>query len=176
MKRTLFEISEDLVALGDLLDEQDGDITETEAQFDAWFAELGEARDEKLDSYAYLIKESEADADRLKDEIDRLRARKNAAENKAKKLKERLEMFLKIQNIEKIKTDRFTFALQKPGGKPRVELLERFQEHPEELPEPLRRVKFEPNLEAIRELIETTDDQANYYGRIVEGEKKLRIR
>lgn len=176
MKRTLFDISEDLLALADLLDEQDGDVTETEAQFDAWFAELGEARDEKLDSYAYLIKESEADADRLKDEIDRLRSRKTAAENKAKKLKERLEMFLKIQGIEKIKTDRFTFALQKPGGKPRVELLEKYAEHPEELPEGWRRVKFEPNLEAIREAIEAGDDVATYYGRIVESEKRLRIR
>lgn len=176
MKRTLFDISEDLLALGDLLDEQDGDITETEAQFDAWFAELGDERDAKLDAYGYLVKETEAEADRLKDEIDRLRSRKTASENKAKRLKERLEVFLKVQGIEKIKTDRFTFALQKPGGKPKVELAEYFANHPEELPEPLRRVKFEPNLEAIRELIETTDDQANYYGRIVESEKKLRIR
>ena len=176
MKRTLFDISEDLLALADLLDEQDGDITETEAQFDAWFGELGEERDAKLDAYAYLVKETEAEADRLKDEIDRLRSRKTAAENKAKRLKERLELFLKVQDIDKIKTDRFTFALQKPGGKPKVELSEYFTNHPEELPEALRRVKFEANLEAIRELIETGETEAGYYGRIVESERRLRIR
>jgi chromosome segregation ATPase len=176
MKRTLFDISEDLLTLADLLDEQDGDVTETEAQFDAWFSELGEERDAKLDAYAYLIKETESEADRIKDEIDRLRARKTAAENKAKRLKERLEIFLKVQDIEKIKTDRFTFALQKPGGKPRVEVAEYFTNHPEELPESLRRVKFEANLEAIRELLETGGTEAEYYGRIVESEKRLRIR
>lgn len=176
MKRTLFDITEDLLALADLLDEQDGDITETEAQFDAWFAELGEERDNKLDGYAYLIRDCEAEAERLKDEVDRLRARKTAAENKAKKLKERLEVFLKIQGIEKIKTDRFTFALQKPGGKPKVEVEAKYLEHPEELPEAFRRVKFEANLDALREAFEAGDEVAGFYASIVESEKRLRIR
>ena len=176
MKRTLFDIGEDLLALADLLDEQDGDITETEAQFDAWFGELGEERDAKLDAYAYLVKETESESDRIKDEIDRLRARKTAADNKAKRLKERLEIFLKIQGIDKIKTDRFTFALQKPGGRPKVEVADYFADCPEELPEGLRRVKFEPDLEMIRQALETDPENNYIFGQIIESEKKLRIR
>ena len=176
MTRKLFDISEDLLTLSDLLEEQKGDVTETEAAFDAWFAELGSERDEKLDGYAWLISSLESDAEALKSEIDRLRARKSAFENKAKSLKSRLEAFLKIQGIEKIQTTRHTFALQKPGGKPRFILSDEFDGHPEELPEHLRRVKFEPDLVAIRAEVEADPENCWIYGHIEESEKKLRIR
>jgi len=176
MTRGLFDISEDLLTLADLLEEQEGDVTETEAAFDAWFGELGTERDEKLDAYAYLIASINLDINGLKDEIDRLKARKTTFENKVKKLKERLEMFLKIQGIEKIQTTRHTFALQKPGGKPRFILSDEFEGHAEELPEHLRRVKFEPDLVAIRAEFEADPENCWIYGHIEEPEKKLRIR
>ena len=176
MNRTLFDISEDLLALSDLLDEQDGDITNHEEAFDRWFEELGAERDAKLDGYAYLIRQLEADAQMLKEEADRLKARKTANDNKVKKLKERLEHFLKLQGIEKLQTDRFTFALQKPGGRPKVEVADYFADCPEELPEGLRRVKFEPDLEMIRQALETDPENHYIFGQIIESEKKLRIR
>jgi hypothetical protein len=176
MTRGLFDISEDLLALADLLEEQDGDITETEAAFDAWFAQLGSERDQKLDGYAWLISTLESDAETLKSEIERIRARKSAFENKAKGLKARLEAFLKIQGIEKIQTTRHTFALQKPGGKPKFILADLFAEHPEELPEGFRRVKFEADLNAIREAVETDPENNSIYGHTEESEKRLRIR
>ena len=176
MKRGLFDISEDLLALADLLEEQDGDITDAEEAFDKWFAELGTERDEKLDGYAWLISSLESDAEALKNEIDRLRARKTAFENKAKSLKSRLEAFLKIQGIDKIQTTRHTFALQKPGGKPKFVLSDEFEGHPEELPEHLRRVKFEADLIAIRAEFEADPENCWIYGHIEEPEKKLRIR
>ena len=176
MTRGLFDISEDLLALADLLEEQDGDITETEAAFDAWFAQLGSERDQKLDGYAWLISTLESDAETLKSEIERIRARKSAFENKAKSLKARFEAFLKIQGIEKIQTTRHTFALQKPGGKPRFILSDEFEGHAEELPEHLRRVKFEPDLVAIRAEFEADPENCWIYGHIEEPEKKLRIR
>ena len=176
MTRKLFEISEDLLTLSDLLEEQEGDVTETEAAFDTWFAELGSERDEKLDGYAWLISSLESDAEALKSEIERLRARKSAFENKAKSLKSRLEAFLKIQGIEKIQTTRHTFALQKPGGKPKFILADIFAEHPEELPEGFRRVKFEADLNAIREAVETDPENNSIYGHTEESEKRLRIR
>lgn len=178
MSRTLFDITEDLLALEDILDEVGGDVSdeEAEAAVDRWLTDLGEERDKKLESYAWLIKRLEGDADTIKGEMDRLRLRRQTAENKAKRLKERLELFLKMQGIDKIQTERFTFALQKPGGKPRVELGFFFQEHPEELPEGLRRVKFEPDLEAIRQRIEEGDEDIKMIAHVVEGEKRLRIR
>ena len=175
-RRTLFDIQNDILALGDLLEEQDGDITNCEEQFDQWFSELGDERDSKLDGYAYLIRQLESDADIIKAEMDRLKARRTAAENKVKKLKERLEHYLKINEIDKIQTQRFTFGLQKPGGKPKVQVSDYFENHPEELPEHLRRVKFEADLEAIREALETDPNENSIFGQIVEADKKLRIR
>jgi len=178
MKRTLFDIHNDILALDDLLTEIGGEVTEETAEtaIDSWFAELGEERDSKLDGYAYLIRQLESDAETLKAEMDRLKARRTTAENKVKKLKERLEHFLKIQGIDKIQTERFTFALQKPGGKPKVQLSDYFETHPEELPEGLRRVKFEADLEAIREALSNDYENNSIFGQIVESDKKLRIR
>ena len=176
MTRGLFDISADLLALSDLLEEQEGDVTGAEEAVDKWLGELGAERDEKLDAYAWLIASINSDVNAIKDELDRLKARKTAFENKAKKLKERLEAFMKIQGIEKMQTTRHTFALQKPGGKPKFILSDEFDGHPEELPEHLRRVKFEADLNAIREAVEADPENCWIYGHIEESEKKLRIR
>lgn len=178
MTKNLFEISDDLLALDALLDEIGGDISDAEAEaaVDAWLKELGAERDSKLEAYAYLIKENEARAAALKEEAARLKARREAAENKADRLKTRLEIFLKVQGIDRIQTERFTFALQKPGGKPRVAIAEAYEENPVELPERFRRVKFEADLNAIREALEIEDPEVEGIGIIMEPEKRLRIR
>ena len=176
--KTLFNISDDIRALDDLLIEIDGEVTDTTAEeaIDNWLAELGEERDEKLDQYAWLITQSEGYAENIKAEIDRLKRRQKAMENKATRLKERLELFLKTHGIEKIQTAKFTFALQKSGGKPKVILDDYFIDHAVELPEGLRRVKFEPDLSAIREKIEAGDEYALGIARLETPQKKLRIR
>ena len=58
-RRTLFDISTDLMAFYDRIEELGGDITapEVEQAIDAWFERLSHERDEKLDNYAALIRE-----------------------------------------------------------------------------------------------------------------------
>jgi hypothetical protein len=79
-RRTLFEISTDLLALYDRIEELGGDVTapDVEQAIDAWFERLSHERDEKLDNYAALIRELEARAQARRDEAKRLadRARK----------------------------------------------------------------------------------------------------
>lgn len=176
--RTLFNISDDICALDDLLTEIEGEVTDvtTEEAIDSWLAQLGEERDEKLDQYAWLITQTEGYAETIKAEVDRLKRRQKTMENKATRLKERLEHFLKTHEIEKIQTSKFTFALQKSGGKPKVILDEYFVDNAVELPEGLRRVKFEPDLTAIRERIEAGDEYALGIATLEEPQKKLRIR
>jgi outer membrane murein-binding lipoprotein Lpp len=178
MTRTLFDITNDLQALDDLLSEMDGDVSEGDAEvaIDKWLTQLGEERDNKLNAYAYLIKSLDAQTDALKSEMDRLRARRNATENKIAKLKERLQFHLETSGTEKIKTDLFTFAVQKSGGKPKVVLSDYYLEHPVELPEGMRRVKFEADLEAIREAIENDPENNKVFGYIAEPGRHLRIR
>lgn len=178
MSRTLFEITNDLQALDDLLTEVGGEVTEADAEeaIDRWLSELANERENKLNAYAYLIKSLDAQSSALKDEVDRMRARKTATENKISKLKERLQYHLETQGIDKVQTDLFTFAVQKSGGKPKMILNEYFERHPEELPEGFRRVKFEPNLDAIREAIVADPETHSDLGYIAEQGKHLRIR
>lgn len=177
--RTIFEISNDLLALEMLLAEAEGDVTDesSEAAIDSWLAELGEARDQKLDSYARLIRAIEGDAEIVKAEADRLKARQKALESRAARLKDRLEAFLRVQGIERIETPNFTFAMQKAGGKPKVILNAYYVDNPAELPEGLRRVKFEADLNAIREALEADEDSAiKEIAQLDEPIKRLRIK
>lgn len=178
MTRTIFDIADDMQAIDDLLNEVGGDVTDEQAEeaIDKWLAELGNERDRKLDGYAHLIKSFSSTADSIKDEIDRLRARKQAHENSVARLKQRLQVYFEREGIEKVKTDLHTFAIQKNGGKPKVVLSDYFAEHPVELPEQLRRVKFEPDLEALRDALETDPEEFKVYGQIAEPGKSLRIR
>lgn len=174
--RTLYEISEDLRALYALLEEEEGEVSNTETAFDQWFAELGTERNKKLENYAYLIQSLESNAKALKEEMDRLRDRKSSMESKAKRLKERLEYHFKSHDIDRIETEKFTFAMQKPGGKPKFILSDYFEAHPEELPEGLRRVRFEPDLNEIKEMVEKDPENYGIYGTHAEVERRLRIK
>jgi hypothetical protein len=60
--RTLFQISDDLHALAELLDESEGVIDNdlADAAVDQFLAELGAETDRKVDNYCALIKELEA--------------------------------------------------------------------------------------------------------------------
>ena len=176
--RTIFDISEDLKALDDLLSDIGGEVTdeETEKAIDAWLAELGEERDRKLNNYAYLIRSIERSNEAVAEEIARLRDRKQAGENKVARLKERLKVYLEVNGIDKIKTDLFTFAVQQSGGKPKVNLVAYYAENPVELPEGLRRVKFEADLEAIREKLEAGEEWVSDFADLSKPGRHLRIR
>lgn len=150
--KTLFEISNDIHALADLLEETGGEVTpETEAAIDQWFAEVETDRDAKIDNYCALIKHLEATAKARQEESKRLQSLAKTDENSADRLKRRLHMFFQIHGIPKVETLRFKVRRQANGGKHPVILDEHFQRHPEELPEKYRRVIFEPNLDVIRE-------------------------
>jgi hypothetical protein len=176
--RTLFNISDDLLALDALLDEIDGDVTEgnTEDIIDGWLSALQGDLSDKLTSYGFLIRSLESDVKGIKDELDRLKARKSARENRVTALKERLEAFMKVQGKDRIETPVFTFALQKAGGKPKVTVADHYLEHPEELPEGFRRVKFEVDLVAVREQLEAGNEDVKEWASLEVSQPKLRIR
>lgn len=176
MTRTLFNISEDLRTLADLLEEVGGEVTseEAEAAIDSFFAELGAERNNKIDSYCGLIRELEAKADVRKLEANRLLSLAATDELTARKLKFRLHAFLQLHGEQKIETARFKISRVKNGGKTPVEFSEYFQNNPEELPESLRRVVFTPNSEALRGLLES--GEGTEFGQLKERGEHLRIK
>jgi hypothetical protein len=120
---TLLEISGDLLALSDLLEESGGEVTpETEAAIDAWFADLGEQRDAKIDNYAALVRELTLRAAARKEEQERLALCVRVDENTVKRLKERLKLFMELQGLRKLETARYRVSVQANGGRPPLEI------------------------------------------------------
>lgn len=67
----------------------------------------------KADGYAKVIKELEADTDKLTSEINRLSVRKQSLQNNIKKMKQSLTVAMQTTGKTKFKTDLFSFNIQK---------------------------------------------------------------
>jgi len=80
----IFNIQSDYAAIMAELDALEGEIT---PELEEALAINEEDRDAKMEAYAYIIKEAEANTSLIKDEIDRLRTLTKLNENKAKRLK-----------------------------------------------------------------------------------------
>lgn len=116
--RTLYDITDDVMALESLLDEAGGDITDPAvcAAFDAWVAELATDMGNKVDNYAAMIRELEFRAADAKEEAARLIARAKSAESKREFLASRLQTALEMQGSPKIEGRRFTVSIVGNGG------------------------------------------------------------
>ncbi|HET7322689.1 MAG TPA: siphovirus Gp157 family protein [Longimicrobiaceae bacterium] len=126
MSQTLITIEQDLDALDALLAELGGEISEEEAEaaIDAWFSELGEARDAKLDGYARRIQALDIAASAKKEEIARLAAGRKRDETNADWMKRRLLDYVQRRGAEikgkttrQIETTLFRFVETLNGGK-----------------------------------------------------------
>lgn len=109
MKKSLFDISDDMLAIREMFDNFDGDVTDGDVA--GWIDKLFEAGkeneeefDRKVDSYIWLIKEMRNDAAGCKTESDRLSALKKRKEDHADKLVNRLAETFKRLKITERKT------------------------------------------------------------------------
>ncbi|QHQ61365.1 hypothetical protein Ana3638_11760 [Anaerocolumna sedimenticola] len=146
---SLYQITESYDAVLNML--YDEEIDE-QTIIDTLEAIEGEFED-KADNYAKLYKSLKYDAEVIKAEIDRLRARLNTNENRAQILKDTLEANMKQIGKTKFKTTLFSFNIQKNGGlQPlRLDVLD-----VKDLPKAYRIPQDPlPNNERIRELLST---------------------
>lgn len=172
MNRTLFAISDDLLALDALLEELGGDVTEetTAAAIDDWLGTLGAERDQKLDNYAALIREIEARAEARKTEAHRLAELVRIDTNRAAVLKARLKNFFIVHDLKPIETARFKLSLVNNGG-----VLPLVVDLPaDDLPEAFQRVKLEVDNDAIRSALD--EGEVLPFARYGERGKSLRIK
>lgn len=106
---TLYELT------GAYLDVQkavyDPDFDQESAE--AALADITDALEEKADNYARIIKQLDADADAIAEEIRRLSARKAMLDNRADWLKGHLQMAMTATGKTKFKTAFFSFGIQK---------------------------------------------------------------
>lgn len=148
--KSLLDISADLQAIADLIDETGGELTpESEAALDQWFAEASADRDRKLDGYAALIRELTLRAAARKEEQERLAIRVRVDEATVRGLKDRLVLFFASQGLRKIETARYKLALVQNGGLAPLEVLVPV----DQLDDAYVKVRREVDVDALRKAI-----------------------
>ena len=97
----LYEIDQGLRALWDKIIEQDGELTEEDAQA---LDELEVAKDEKVKGYGLIIRETVSEIARVKAETERLNKIGKAMQNKVDWLTSRLSGFMHEHQINEFKS------------------------------------------------------------------------
>lgn len=105
---TLYELTGEYLELLNMAQEEDDE----EVIKDTLEAIGGEIED-KADGYAVVIKELEADTDKIDKEIKRLQEKKKTINNNIGRIKFSLENAMKITGKVKFKTLLFSFGIQK---------------------------------------------------------------
>ena len=153
----LFHIGDDELALHAILEEVGGDISdeEAEAAIEAWFAEIEQDLEKKVDGYCALVKHFTKVAEARKEEAKRIEAMAKADANRAERMKSRLQLFMQNTNRQKIETLRFKVRRQANGVAPFI-IKEEYLNNPDLLPEGL--YKKVPHTAAIKEAVEQGDE------------------
>lgn len=143
----LYEITGAWIRLQELLEDPEVDqqlvedcIKDTEEELEV-----------KADGYCRVIKNLEGHIAAIDKELDRLTKIKKSCKSGIDRLKGNLYESMTAMNKREIPNDLFTIKIQKNGGKAPVIL---DVEDTDDLPDELVRIKEEPDLDAIRELIE----------------------
>lgn len=121
--------------------------------------------EEKVENTVKVIKNKEADVDKLKEEIDRLTKRKKSIENDITRLKTGLQGAFEITGHEKVKTLLFTVSLA--NNQPSVVVDE------ELLPKKYFVQKLTPDKTTIKELLKAGK---KVKGAVLQESRSLRIR
>lgn len=155
-KRSLVEISDDLRAIDELMDEVGGELADASLEhwFDSITAEIGAQRDAKVDNYCALIDNLDAQAKRHREDAKRLAEWAQVDENKVRRLKERLLWFFEAQGLQRLVTAHYKPRIQSNGGVQPLAVNLR----PEDLPEEFQRVTVEADNDRIRTFLESGEE------------------
>lgn len=104
---TIYELTTAAAALYEMLQAEEID----EQTFNDTLEAMGAA--EKVESYCKVIKQLQSDVDMFKGEIDRLTARKKAAENGVERMKNALLAFMQTSGQDKVKAGSFAVSTAK---------------------------------------------------------------
>lgn len=162
----LYELTEDFLMVQQMLEDPDVDQKLINDTLESLEYDI----EQKADGYAKLIRNMEGSLTAVKAELERLNGTKNLLESGIKRLKQNLQDSMVAAGKRKFKTDLFSFAIQKNGGKAPVIL---DVKDTSELPDELVRIKEEADLEAIRALLDKGECKYAHYG---ERGESLRIK
>ena len=129
--KSLYSLGAEFLALEAALTESGGEVT---PEVEAAFATLGELEVAKVDAYCSLIRSFAGWVEMVRLEEQVLAAKRATAENAVAALKARLQQYLELRGLERLKGVIWTAALQRNPTSVRV-LVE-----PEQLPAEYQRV------------------------------------
>ena len=133
----LYDLPGEFAAIEREIDESDGELSpDLEARIDALELTL----EAKADAIAGLIRSADAESEAVDLEVQRLTARRNAARNRATRLKQYLHDTLDRLGRDRVEGRRFKVRLQR-NGSPSI----RWTRLPDDLPPEFRRVTIEPD-------------------------------
>lgn len=107
MSFTLYELQDAYKNLLSLIEDGDDEIIQNAMK------NVEDEIEIKANNYAIIIKRLEADIEMLKQESDRINQKKKSFENNVKRLKQNLEETMILLETKKLKTDKFSFNIQK---------------------------------------------------------------
>ena len=110
---TLYEMTEDYRMLLEMAEDPDVDPAVLKDTMDG----IEGAIEEKAEGYAMVMKELEASENAIKNEIDRLNARRLTIANSVRCMKLSLQEAMELTGKTKFKTDLFSFGIQKNPAK-----------------------------------------------------------
>ena len=142
---TLYELTSDYLSLLELAEDPDTDPQIFQDTMDG----IKGAIEDKVDAYAVIIKQLEADAEMLEREYDRLALRKMTCLNNIRKMKAHLTLAMVAIDKRKFKTDKFSFNVQKNPPSVKIDVDE------SRVPEEYMRIKKEPDKTAIKKAIDS---------------------
>jgi hypothetical protein len=140
---TLYDITADMAELLRL--HAEGEIDD-QTLADTLDAGLKDDEAAKLEQYAYVYRSLDAEADMIRAEESRLRAKRVAKENAAERLRERVQAHLVSTGQTKGKAGLFSWSLRTSRA---VAILDEG-----DLPMSVLRIKSEPDKTKIRELLD----------------------
>ncbi len=115
----LYQISKDLYFLVDIIAESGGEMTEDqEKRYDELFKQL----DTKAEGCAHVHQNISSEIKALKDEIDRLKAKKTVMENGLKRFMTRIKETMEINGLDSLEAGIHEFKICKNGGKLPIEI------------------------------------------------------
>lgn len=147
----LYELTGDILKLQNLL--ASGEVVDAELLKDV-ITDTEADYEEKIESYAMVIKNLSADIAALKEEADRLTSRRKTLEANIDSLKSRMFDSMKATNTPKIKGRLFTISIQANGGKIPVIV----DVDTADLPDNLVKIEEKPDLDAISKYIAANPD------------------
>lgn len=122
-KTTLYDISESILNITELLDEDNSE------QFEEILTKLDMKFEEKAENLAMYIADIQGDIEKFKAEEKRLSEKRKAMENKATRLKAYLKFEMEKLDKKKFKTDLFSFNIQKNPPSLKIENDDIIPEH-----------------------------------------------